>query len=140
MEKIQRFIDIKAGLQEVWELISSQEGMRQWISTDMEIDARVGGKYRVKNPEENQMICGEVLEILPMESISLSWFELGSDWMNPTKVTFRLEEIANGIRVHVTHTGFERIRKRGWEKTYNEYQKGWTRHHLLENLKARAEA
>lgn len=139
MKKVERFIDINATLPEVWELVSTKEGMRQWIHPDMEIDARVKGTYQVKNPEENQVICGEVLEIIPMKSISLSWFELDSDWVNPTKVAFRLEETSGGVRVHVTHSGFELIGKQGWEHTHDEYEKGWTQHHLLENLKARAE-
>ena len=139
MKKVERSIEIKASLSEVWKLISTQEGMRQWIHSNMEIDTRVGGKYRVQDPDENQVICGEVLEMIPMKLLSLSWFELGSDWVNPTKVTFTLEEISNGVKVRVSHTGFEMIGKSDWERTYNEYQKGWTRHHLLENLKERAE-
>lgn len=140
MKKVERFIDINAGLSVVWELVSTQEGMRQWINSDMEIDVQVGGKYQVKDPEEKQVIYGKVLEILPLKSISLSWFESDSDWVNPTTVTFRLEETSGGVRVHVTHSGFEMIGKQGWKHTYDEYQNGWTRHHLLENLKARAEA
>lgn len=86
------------------------------------------------------MICGEVLEIIPLEALTISWYEEGSDWLNPTKVTFRLEETSDGVRVHVTHSGFEMIREQGWKRTFDEYQKGWSRHHLLENLKKRAES
>jgi len=139
MKKVERSIEIKASLSEVWKLISTQEGMRQWINPNMEIDTRVGGKYRVQDPDEKLVICGEVLEMIPMKLLSLSWFESGSDWVNPTKVTFTLEELSDAVKVHVSHTGFEMIGKSDWERTYNEYQKGWTRHHLLENLKERAE-
>lgn len=137
---IERFTDIQASVSEVWWLISTQEGMRQWFGSDIQIDMRVGGKYRLNNPEKNQVISGEVLEILFPAIMKLSWYEEDSDWVNPTQVTFRLEETSDGVRVHVTHSGFETIGKQGWKQTYNEYQKGWTRHHLLENLKARAEA
>ncbi|GGH86895.1 uncharacterized protein YndB with AHSA1/START domain [Pullulanibacillus pueri] len=136
---VERFIDIKASVSEVWQLISTEEGMKDWFGADIQIDMSVHGKYRLTDPEGSQIICGEVLEISPLEGITISWYEEGSDWLNPTTVSFRLEEISEGVRVHVTHSGFEEVRKQGWERTYNEYQKGWTRHHLLENLKARAE-
>ncbi|PTX55021.1 uncharacterized protein YndB with AHSA1/START domain [Melghirimyces profundicolus] len=139
MKNIERFIDIKASVSEVWQLISTQEGMRQWIDPGIQIDMRVGGKYRLKDPEENQVICGEILEIIPLQIITLSWYEVDSDWVHPTPVTFRLEERSNGVRVHVTHAGFEKIGKRAWKHTFYEYQQGWSRHHLLENLKGRAE-
>ncbi|RHW43423.1 SRPBCC domain-containing protein [Neobacillus notoginsengisoli] len=136
---IERFTDIKASVSEVWWLISTQEGMRQWFGSDIQIDMRVGGKYRLKNPEQTQVISGEILEIIFPTLMKLSWYEEDSDWVNPTQVTFRLEEKSDSVRVHVTHSGFETIGKRGWKNTYEEYQKGWTRHHLLENLKKRAE-
>ncbi|HET7657747.1 MAG TPA: SRPBCC domain-containing protein [Bacillales bacterium] len=139
MKSIARFIDIDASLSTVWKLVSTQEGMRQWLNPGVQIDMQVGGKYRVMDPEGNQEICGEVLEINPMKSLTLSWYESGSDWLQPTKVTFQLEETSDCVRVHVTHEGFEKIRKQGWERTFAEYEKGWSRHHLLENLKESAE-
>ncbi|HET7656712.1 MAG TPA: SRPBCC domain-containing protein [Bacillales bacterium] len=139
MKCIERFIDIKAGIADVWQLISTQEGMRQWMDPGIQIDMQVGGKYQLKDPEEGQEITGEVLNLTPLKTITLSWFEEDSDWAHPTKVTFRLKETSDGTRVEVTHEGFETIGKQSWERTFDEYQKGWTRHHLLKNLKARAE-
>ena len=137
---VERHIEINASVPEVWQLISTQEGMRQWFGSDIQIDMRVGGRYRLMNPEQNQVISGEVLELISPSVLKLSWFEEDSDWVNPTQVTFRLEETSGGTRVHVTHAGFDSIGKQGWQRTYEEYQKGWTRHRLLENLKTRAEA
>jgi len=136
---IERFIDIKASVSEVWSLMSTQEGMKQWFGSDIQIDMRIGGKYRLKNPEKTQVISGEILELISPETIVLSWYEENSDWVNPTRVMFRIEETSGGVRVHVTHSGFETIGKQGWKHTYTEYEKGWKRHHLLENLKERAE-
>jgi len=137
---VERHIEINASVPEVWQLISTQEGMRQWFGSDIQIDMRVGGRYRLMNPEQNQVISGEVLELISPSVLKLSWFEEDSDWVNPTQVTFRLEETSGGTRVHVTHAGFDSIGKQGWHRTYEEYQKGWSRHRLLENLKTRAEA
>lgn len=140
MKIIERFIDIEASLSEVWQLISTQDGMRQWMGPSIQIDMRIGGQYRLNNPQGNQEIYGEILEIIPLKKITLSWHESDSDWEGPTKVTFQLEENSGAVRVNAIHEGFEKVSKQGWERTYDEYEKGWSRHHLLENLKARAES
>jgi uncharacterized protein YndB with AHSA1/START domain len=140
MVKVERSITIAASIQDVWQLLATQEGMRLWLDPEIEIEMVIGGSHRHVNKEANQLITGKVLEIIPEKLLSLSWFEEGTDWIFPTKLTFTLEETAEGTCVRSCHEGFEQIGKANWESTYQAYERGTDRHRLLAHLKEVAEA
>jgi uncharacterized protein YndB with AHSA1/START domain len=137
MVKVEREIVIHTSLDRVWDLISTQEGMRQWFNSGIEIDMRVGGKHR--HVTEGVVISGEVLELIPHKKLVISWFEEGSSWANPLRVTFTLEESPDGTIVKHVKEGFEHIGKPTWERTYQSYQRGTDMHNLLGHLKAASE-
>ena len=137
MSGVDRYIDIQASLETVWRLISTEVGMRQWIEESMKINVRPGGRWHVNR--DGQMISGEVIEIIPHKKMQISWYEEDSDWVNPTRVTFFLEENSGGVRVYSIHEGFEGIGKPNWRQTYQAYERGWDEHDLLENLRKCAE-
>ncbi|HZQ35120.1 MAG TPA: SRPBCC domain-containing protein [Dehalococcoidia bacterium] len=137
---VERSIEIAASVDVVWELLSTQEGLRQWLTPNIEIDVRLGGAYRLVEPEANQMISGRVLELVPKQRLTLSWFEEGGDWRQPTRKSFVLTPIPGGTRVDARQDGFEGIGKPGWPATYEAYERGWDRHAILAALKRCAEA
>ena len=91
MSVVERYTDIRASLETVWRLISTEDGMRQWMEESMKIDVRPGGRWHVNL--DGQMISGEVIEIIPYKKITISWYEEDSDWVNPTRVTFLRGEL-----------------------------------------------
>ena len=137
MLTIERSIKIGASVVTVWELLSSQPNLRRWLEPGIEIDVSVGGKHRHISREGNQLITGEVLEIEPMRKIAFSWFEDGpdTDWVNPIRFTFTLHEIPEGTLVTFVIDGFEQIGKPTYHRTYEAYERGTERHHVLQNLR-----
>jgi uncharacterized protein YndB with AHSA1/START domain len=140
MPVISRSVDIQARPSTVWNLLSTQEGMRRWLEPEITIDMRVGGDHRHINQHANQLITGKVLEIVPEKQLVLSWFEEGGDWVNPIRLVFTLEEIPGGTRVTMQWDGFAGIGKPAWERTMKAYEIGTERHGTLEALKRAAEA
>jgi uncharacterized protein YndB with AHSA1/START domain len=140
MPVVERSIEIKASPRTVWNLLATQEGLRRWWAADLEIDMRVGGKHRHFVADHNQWISGYVLEIAPEQHLILSWFEEGTDWVHPTRLSFILEPIAGGTRVTQRYDGFAGIGKPTWEKTVQAYNSGIDQHGLLHELKKLAEA
>jgi uncharacterized protein YndB with AHSA1/START domain len=140
--KIEKTILIHATVDVVWDLLSSQDGMRQWFEPDMEIDLRKGGKHRHVDKETGQLITGEVLELEPKKALTISWFEDGpdTDWINPIRFRFTLEELAEGTLVRFVKEGFEQIGKPTWQRTFEAYERGTERHSLLAKLKVAAES
>jgi uncharacterized protein YndB with AHSA1/START domain len=131
---VTRSIEIKAAPGSVWRWMSTPEGLRRWISPNLEIDLRVGGTYRMREAGDGTWISGTVLELNPENSLILSWLEEDGDWVHPARLVISLEKTPDGTCVSLIHDGFAGIGKPGWPDTVRAYERGTDRHRLLERL------
>jgi uncharacterized protein YndB with AHSA1/START domain len=138
MPEVTRSIDIEAPPSAVWRWMATSDGLRRWLSPNLEIDLRVGGAYRFLGPDEAAWISGVVLEFTPEGALVLSWMEEGQGWVHPGRLVIRLAPIATGTRATLVHDGFAGIGKPGWEGTVQGYERGADRHKVLEQLAALA--
>jgi uncharacterized protein YndB with AHSA1/START domain len=113
--------------------VASQEALRRWVGSDLEIDLRMGGSYRMSS--EGTWISGTVLDIVPEGALVLSWFEEGGDWVHPARLVIELRPIRSGAQVTVSHDGFAGIGKPNWPGTVEAYQRGADRHRISERLR-----
>ncbi len=134
MSQVMRSIEIHASPSAVWLWLATQEGLRRWISSNIEIDLRVGGAYRFLGPDDKTWISGTVLELEPERSLILSWLEEGSGWVRPARLVIRLAPIAVGTRVTLIHDGFEGIGRSDWPETVQDYERGADLHRVLDRL------
>lgn len=137
---VARSIEIEASPATVWQFFATQEGLRRWFESGIEIDMRVGGTYRFFETEAGAWISGHVLEIVPERRLVLSWFEDDSDWLHPIRLTFSLEEVPGGTRVTHQYDGFAGIGKPTWDRTQRAYDAGIDRHASLHRLKRLVES
>jgi len=140
MPVLSRSIDIQASPRTVWNLLATQEGMRQWFEPTIEIDPKVGGFHRHLNQFANIHISGHVQEMVPDKTLVLSWLEEDGDWKFPIRLAFTLEEIPGGTRVTMKFDGFAGIGKLTWDRTLRAYERGMAEHSTLESLKRVAES
>jgi uncharacterized protein YndB with AHSA1/START domain len=136
MPEVIRSIDIQAPPSAVWQWLATEEALRRWLSSDLDIDLRVGGTYRMLGADEKTWISGAVLELVPEGRLVLSWLEEGGDWVHPARLLFTLSPIVTGTRVTLTHDGFAGIGKPGWPGTVQAYERGADRHQVLQRLAA----
>jgi uncharacterized protein YndB with AHSA1/START domain len=136
MPQVTRSIEIRALPSIVWRWFATQEGLRRWISPNIEIDLRVGGAYRFLGPDDQTWISGTVLELVPEGSLILSWLEEGSGWLYPARLVLTLNASATGTRVTLIHEGFAGIGRSNWSKTLEGYERGADIHRVLEKLDA----
>ncbi len=134
MPEVSRSIEIDAPPSTVWRWLATPEALRRWLSPNLDIDLRVGGAYRLRNPGEDTWISGTVLELIPEGALILSWFEEGGDWVHPARLLITLSPTPAGTRVAVVHDGFAGIGKPGWPDTQRAYERGADRHRILERL------
>jgi len=134
MPEVTRSIEIQAPPSAVWRWLSSPEALRRWLSPTLEIDLRVGGRYRLLGPGEETRITGTVLELVPEGRLVLSWLEEGADWIYPARLVISLTATGAGTTVTLTHDGFAGIGKPGWPDTVKAYERGADRHQVLEQL------
>jgi uncharacterized protein YndB with AHSA1/START domain len=91
-----------------------------------EIDARVGGAYRVRfrtlDGQEHEA-CGEYLEVVPQRRLVMSWrYAYGGEpeeFGRTSRIEIELRPIAGGVELTFTHTALrnaasEASHRHGW--------------------------
>lgn len=89
-------------------------------SGSMQIDFRVGGKYRIDFRNKTLVNFGEFLEIIPDKKIVFSWCQtFGPDQKPDTTVTIELFAEGGKTKLVLQHTGFKD------QATKDSHQMGW---------------
>jgi uncharacterized protein YndB with AHSA1/START domain len=117
----------------VFDAMTTAEGVSAWFGPDdlpvvrAEMDARVGGAYRVHFRTldgRDHEACGEFLELIPPRRIVMSWsWAFGGELEEGgriSRVEIELTPIANGTELTFTHAG---LRSEASEKSHAQ---GWT--------------
>lgn len=143
--KIEFEIFINASPAKVWTLMSSVDGMNQWLARNLVFEHRLGGRFEMKGnlPGEGPYrFTGEVVTLEPKRELAFTWKhdpEDGTPWPVSTLVTLRLHPEGEGTRVTLTHTGFEALGETG-KSQYEGHIQGWTIAENLTDLKKAVEA
>lgn len=136
MPEVVRSIEISAPPSAVWRWMASQDALRSWLGSTLEIDLRVGGAYRLRGPDERTWIAGRVLELVPEGRLVLAWLEEGGRWVHPARLVITLTPTSAGTRVTLIHDGFAGIGTEDWPSTVKAYERGAERHGILDRLAA----
>jgi uncharacterized protein YndB with AHSA1/START domain len=136
MPQVTRSIDIRATPSKVWRYLATQEGLRRWISPNLEIDLVVGGTYRFLGPDQKTWITGNVLEIAPEGWLILSWMEQDQGWAHPARLVITLEASGVGTKATMIFDGFAGIGRTDWPDMVADYERGADQHRILEKLAA----
>ena len=63
---------IAAPVDLVWSLVSTADGLRDWMAVDAEVDLRVGGTIRWEH-DNGWIVSGTVREVVPMRRLSYTY-------------------------------------------------------------------
>lgn len=122
-----------AELEAVWRSWTTPEGLAtwwwsSWPDTRYEVDARVGGRYRIDAPAHGIGVRGEYLDVAPLDSLAFTWIWLedGVDG-DVENVTVTFTQTLDGTRIDLRHTG-------PWttQEPAENYRQGWE--HVLASL------
>jgi uncharacterized protein YndB with AHSA1/START domain len=135
----------------VFEAVTTAEGVAAWFGPDdlpvvrAEMDARVGGAYRVHFRTLDgcdHEACGEFLEVVPPRRIVMSWSwasgGVPEEQGRISRVEISLTPIAGGTELTFTHADLSN------EASEKSHAQGWTGAldklvRLLENVSATAD-
>jgi uncharacterized protein YndB with AHSA1/START domain len=133
---IRKSVFIKAPIEQVFTALSTKNGLSKWFTTDSEMlfEPRVGGKVRFH--EYGVEISGEVLVFDPPERLSFSWNQIPPGYPEPTVVNFELVSEGEGTRVHVVHSGFDKLPLSIRGNHFEGYQQGYESDEMFEKLKS----
>jgi len=101
----------------LFEALTTSEGVAAWWSpfdlpvTATEVDARIGGIFRVRFPspdgEENEAV-GEYLELAPPSRLAMSWRwvdgGVAGDLGHTSRIEIELRPVEGGSELTVTHS------------------------------------
>lgn len=138
---------IHVPLDAAWRFLASEEGMRRWqdahrfepflggealffLNFSTGSSAPEGAEYRM---------TGRVTRFEPPRLLAYTWRQenlvSGVAWPEDTLITIRLEAEGEGAtRVHVEHSGFEKLPAEYARSAYDGYARGWLRHGSLADL------
>ncbi|MFI1095598.1 SRPBCC domain-containing protein [Streptomyces sp. NPDC020917] len=129
-DRIVQDITINAGLERVWDLVT-EPGW--WVPTDHEVPVdRTPGHQAVRESAKYGRFPVEVVKLDPRTYAAFRWAsQFPGEELAPgrtTLVEFSVEELAEGVRVTVTESGFasldapEDVRKQGFSANTEGWQ------------------
>jgi uncharacterized protein YndB with AHSA1/START domain len=140
-DRIEKEVLLRAPRSRVWRALADVEEFSAWFGVKLvgafAPGARVHGQFTL--PDHGTVTIEMAIERMDPESrMSYRWhpyaFEAGADYSNEptTLVEFQLEEVAEGTRLTVVESGFDRIPAARRAEAFHMNDAGWAEQ--LENI------
>jgi uncharacterized protein YndB with AHSA1/START domain len=119
---------IKASPEKVWDKVSSEAGLREWLGPKT-YEPRLGGRilFDVQHGETRWVMWGTVQSFEPARELSFTWQEFDTAkllaWPAATIVRISLSPQDGGTLVQLEHSGFEKLPDGG--EQFKGYSEGW---------------
>ncbi|TFG10186.1 SRPBCC domain-containing protein [Candidatus Thorarchaeota archaeon] len=129
---IRKSCTVNAGIDDVWEAWTTQEGVQTFFAPEAGVDFRIGGSYEMYfSPERPRGSRGgegnRVLSYLPKTMVSFEWNgppSIPSVRDEKTWVVVQLEPLGRGMTVvKMTHCGWGE--GKAWEDLFEYFTKAW---------------
>ena len=99
---VTRSVLIAAAPAEVWEALTEESALREWLAAEVEIEPHEGGELvcRYEDGEERR---GRIELVEEAERLAFHWRREGGE---PSRVEFLVDAVADGTRLTVIETSF----------------------------------
>jgi len=132
-DRIVKTTVLRAPRSKVWRALTDPAQFSEWFGTRLTDPFKPGARVRgpVTSPGYEHLTMDITIDrVEPERFFSWRWQPGGMEDQDPngptTLVVFELEEVAEGTRLTVTETGFDRIPAARRGKAYRENDEGWT--------------
>lgn len=134
IDRIEKQIDLKAPRSRVWRALTDYREFGAWFCVKLEGPFVPGQSARgqLTYPGYEHLIMEvDVVTMTPESYFSFRWHpyavELNMDYSKeePTLVEFHLDEMADGTRLRVTESGFDRIPAARRDEAFRMNSGGW---------------
>jgi uncharacterized protein YndB with AHSA1/START domain len=96
---VERETFVEASPEEVWEALTDEDRLEEWLAPDVELDPVEGGEIAVRDGEDQRSGTVETLE--ENERFAFTWARPGE---GESFVEFTIEAVPEGTRVTVVET------------------------------------
>lgn len=123
----------------VWAAIAQRESLARWLMEN-DFEPRVGHEFTFRSepvpPYWDGVVHCKVTELDPPNRLTYTW--RGGPGLE-TQVTYVLEPIGEGTRLHFIHSGFD-LALPGQQMAFDSMKSGWTGADMEDRLRAVVEA
>lgn len=112
-DRIERIEVLPVSRERVWDAITKPEHLSHWLSMVRDMDFRVGGEINFTWENERSPYPGIIETIEPLHCFAFRWssYAIGHPELKlaptpSTRVSFTLEEIAEGTQLTLVESGF----------------------------------
>src|SRR6476646_8425928 len=108
---VERETQVEASPEEVWEALTDDDRLSEWLAPDVELDPTEGGEIAVRDGDDER--TGTVETVEELERLTFTWTRPGE---GESFVEFTIEPLPAGTRVRVVETpiGPTSIASGGW--------------------------
>ena len=96
---VERETMVEASPEEVWEALTDEDRLEEWMAPDVELDPVEGGEISVSDGEDGR--TGKVETVEEEERFAFTWTRPGE---GESFVEFTIEPLPRGTRVRVVET------------------------------------
>jgi uncharacterized protein YndB with AHSA1/START domain len=99
-QTVERTILLDAAPEEVWEALTDETALSEWLAPEVELEPREGGELRCRY-EDGEERRGEVELVEEAERLAFRWWRPGA---GPSRVELIVEAVADGTRLTVVES------------------------------------
>jgi uncharacterized protein YndB with AHSA1/START domain len=108
MPAIRQQISIAASPKQVWNMLTTNDGLEAWLVDEARVEARVGGRVVwISEGDDGEPLeeRGIFHELRPMRKIEIAWDSIGGALTKGTRVQFQLARHGGETRLALLHSG-----------------------------------
>lgn len=107
MSTIRRQISIAATPRAVWNALTTPEGLSGWLGTDARVDARPGGRFVLKVPQDGDAVeeAGLLHVFRPTAKLEITWDKHSQGPWKGTLTQFQVVRDGGETVLNVQHIG-----------------------------------
>jgi uncharacterized protein YndB with AHSA1/START domain len=132
--EIEKTIELKAPLERVWRALTDSREFGSWFGVAFDepfVAGKVSTGHFTHQGGEHMRWNATVDQIVPMTLFSFRWHPYALDpdtdysGEEPTLIRFDLEPIAQGVRLRITETGFDKVPEYRRAEALRMNTRGW---------------
>ncbi len=127
-DRIERTIRISRSPREVWQALTTSEGLSSWFGERATIDLRPGGSATMTFVS-GMTVDMRVERVEEPTVFGYTWrlLDLPQEDLRRTYVEFTLDRDGDGTLLRVVETGFAQLPVDTRRQTYDSHSEGWSR-------------
>jgi uncharacterized protein YndB with AHSA1/START domain len=125
-DRIERIVELPHSPGEVWDALTTEEGLKSWFGHEVMIDLHPGGTSQMRWTD-GFVVDMRVERVDEPKVFGFTWqiFGLPKEDLRRTYVEFTLEPVGAGTTLRVVETGFAQLSGEAYREGFEAHTKGW---------------